>query len=130
MKELNANTFIISDTHFGDYDSVGNGFDKYLVNAWNKTVTENDTVLHLGDFTSDGPAEAVKNKIKKYGSILHGKIFLIRGNHDVLDAAVYKSAGIEIVDDFKNLGVPRFREQLTASIYYFRITLLRIYIPY
>lgn len=44
---LSEGTFIISDTHFGDYDSIANGFDKYLVDAWNKTVSENDTVLHM-----------------------------------------------------------------------------------
>ena len=99
---ITEGTFIISDTHFGDYDSIANGFDKYLVDAWNKTVSENDTVLHLGDFVSDGPVEVVVNKINKYGSMLNGKIFLIRGNHDVFDAAIYRSTGIEIIDEFKN----------------------------
>ncbi len=99
---ITEDTFIISDTHFGDYDSIANGFDKYLVDAWNKTVSENDIVLHLGDFTSDGPVGILEEKIKKYGKILNGRIFLIRGNHDTAQAEVYKNAGIEIIDEFKN----------------------------
>ena len=95
-------TFIISDTHFGDYDSVANGFDKYLVNNWNKTVSENDTALHLGDFTSDDSLKALEGKIRKYGKLLNGRILLIRGNHDTAPTEVYDTAGIGIIDEFKN----------------------------
>ena len=73
------------------------------MDAWNKTVSENDTVLHQGDFTSDCPPGILEEKIKKYGKLLNGRIFLIRGNHDTAPTEVYKNAGIEIIDEFKNL---------------------------
>jgi calcineurin-like phosphoesterase family protein len=94
--------FVISDTHFGDLDSVANGFDKLLVDNWNKTVSEEDTVLHLGDFTSDDTAEALEEKIRKYGNLLHGRILLIRGNHDTAHKGVYETSGIELVNEFNN----------------------------
>ena len=102
MIALTENTFIISDTHFGDLDSVKNGFDKLLVDNWNKTVSEIDTVLHLGDFTSDGNAKALEEKIRKYGNLLHGRILLIRGNHDTAHSGAYETSGIELLNEFKN----------------------------
>jgi calcineurin-like phosphoesterase family protein len=99
---ITEETFVISDTHFGDLDSVKNGFDKLLIDNWNKTVSETDTVLHLGDFTSDDTAKALEEKIRKYGNLLHGRILLIRGNHDTAHSGVYKTSGIELVNEFKN----------------------------
>ena len=99
---ITEDMFVISDTHFGDLYSLKNGSDKYLVDNWNKTVSENDTVLHLGDFTSDDNDKALKEKIIKYGNILNGRILLIRGNHDTAPSGVYELAGIELVNEFKN----------------------------
>ncbi len=99
---ITEDMFVISDTHFGDLDSVENASDKYLVDNWNKTVSENDTVLHLGDFTLDDNDKALKEKIIKYGNLLSGRILLIRGNHDTAPAGVYELAGIELVNEFKN----------------------------
>ena len=99
---ITKETFVISDTHFGDLNSIANGFDKYLVDNWNKTVSKTDTVLHLGDFTSDDSADALEEKIRKYGKLLNGRILLIRGNHDTAPAGVYKTTGIELVNEFKN----------------------------
>ena len=102
MIQITEETFVISDTHFGDLASVANGFDKLLVDNWNKTVSETDTVLHLGDFTSDDTVKALEQKIRKYGNILHGRILLIRGNHDTAHKGVYETSGIELVDEFNN----------------------------
>lgn len=51
--------------------------DKWLIELWNETVKREDTVYILGDF-------CLGNKIatEKILSKLHGKKFLIRGNHD------------------------------------------------
>ena len=57
---ITEDTFIISDTHFGDHKPIT---EEYVINAWNKTVSENDTVLHLGDFVSDGPVEVYNEPI-------------------------------------------------------------------
>jgi len=48
-----------------------------LVKQWNKTVSEEDTVYHLGDFSFKG----VKNA-QKWEEKLNGKIIHIQGNHD------------------------------------------------
>ncbi|MCL4427922.1 MAG: metallophosphoesterase [Deltaproteobacteria bacterium] len=96
---ITGDTFVISDTHFGDYDSIANGFDKYLVDVWNKTVSESDTVLHLGDFTSDEDILSMEQKIKRYSRIINGHIILIKGNHDVACPIIYESNGIELLDD-------------------------------
>lgn len=50
-------------------------FDTYLITNWNNTITNLDTVYHLGDF---GDPRVLK--------LLNGKeIVLIRGNHDTFD---------------------------------------------
>ena len=36
---ITENTFIISDTHFGDFASIANGFENYIINNWNKAVS-------------------------------------------------------------------------------------------
>jgi calcineurin-like phosphoesterase family protein len=99
---ITEDTFIISDTHFGDNAAIANRFEKYIINNWNNTVGKSDIVLHLGDFTSDDEQALLANKIERYLKLLNGRIFLIRGNHDTAQAEVYKNAGIEIIDEFKN----------------------------
>jgi calcineurin-like phosphoesterase family protein len=96
---LNENTFIISDTHFGDFASIANGFENYIINNWNKAVSENDTVLHLGDFTSDDDMSNMERKIEKYAKLLNGRIILIKGNHDTAVPFTYEKNGIEFLDD-------------------------------
>lgn len=51
--------------------------DEYIINKWNKKITNNDTVYVLGDvmFRNKKPPE-------EYLSQLKGKKHLIRGNHD------------------------------------------------
>lgn len=51
--------------------------DEWLINLWNSTVDKEDNVYILGDF-------CLGNKIRteKILQRLHGKKFLIRGNHD------------------------------------------------
>ncbi len=51
--------------------------DEYIIDKWNKKVTNNDTVYMLGDimFRNKKPPE-------EYLSRLKGKKHLIRGNHD------------------------------------------------
>ena len=96
---IDENTFIISDTHFGDTDSVANGFDKYITEKWNKAVSESDTVLHLGDFTSDDDMFNIERKIERYSTILNGRIVLIKGNHDTAWPFAYERNGIEFIND-------------------------------
>lgn len=81
------NIFFTADTHFGDvqvlkfsarpFASVAE-MDQYLIKRWNETVPEDGIVFHLGDISSYG-AEKTKAILDQ----LHGKIYLILGNHDI-----------------------------------------------
>ena len=77
--------FFTSDTHFGhskiiDYCkrpfSSIEEHDKTLIQNWNNTVGQDDTVFHLGDFAY-GNSQFIANIIKQ----LNGNIILIKGNH-------------------------------------------------
>lgn len=79
--------FFTSDTHFGhskiiDYCkrpfSSIEEHDKTLIQKWNNTVGQDDTVFHLGDFAY-GNSQFIANIIKQ----LNGNIILIKGNHDL-----------------------------------------------
>jgi calcineurin-like phosphoesterase family protein len=79
-------TWFTSDTHFGHrniikYDNrpFENTFehDEFLIKKWNETVAPKDHVYHLGDFSFHG-----RKFSEKILSRLHGKKFLIWGNHD------------------------------------------------
>jgi calcineurin-like phosphoesterase family protein len=100
--------YITADTHFGHihintYEPSRMGkaqmegydyFDHYMIDAWNETVKENDTVLHLGDFAfKDGYKVAKK---------LKGKITLIKGNHDrSKHLEYYRNLGWRIIDSIE-----------------------------
>lgn len=81
--------YIISDTHLGHgnlIEYVGRPFDsveemnKAIVNNWNSTVSEEDTVIHLGDVRHHPSPLDEKQWLDK----LNGKILLIQGNHDAV----------------------------------------------
>lgn len=81
-----------ADTHFGHANIIKHSnrpyadvdaMDAAIVEAWNAAVGEKDEVWHLGDFTwrSKHP-----NATDYYRHQLHGRIHLLRGNHDDKDA--------------------------------------------
>ena len=78
--------FFTSDTHFGEDRvlqlssrpfSCVEEMDRELIQRWNDTVPEDGIVFHLGDF-------GFKNYPRGHEllRILHGKKYLILGNHD------------------------------------------------
>ena len=79
--------YITSDTHFfheniikfcrGQYSCIEE-MNESLIKAWNRTVSPQDTVYHLGDFAFGNDMEAIERLIKR----LKGRITLIAGNHD------------------------------------------------
>ena len=97
--------FITSDLHFGHkniiqyenrpYESI-EAMDANLIRMWNKTVSEDDLVYILGDFSFyDG--EKTSNILK----FLNGKKILVVGNHDskfLKDKKFNKELFEEIVD--------------------------------
>ena len=66
MDELRENKELAVEKH-----------DQWLINLWNTTIGKRDTVYILGDFCL-GNKEVTEKILRQ----LHGKKFLIRGNHD------------------------------------------------
>lgn len=80
------NTFFTSDTHFGHANIIKlcnrpfkdvEEMNEKLIENWNKVVSEDGTVFHLGDFAFGG-----SNVWKSIIPRLNGHINLIIGNHD------------------------------------------------
>lgn len=92
--------YFIADTHLSHnniikycnrpFNNIAD-MNETIINNWNKVVTNNDIVYHLGDFTinHDGLKEVV--------SKLNGKIYLIRGNHDGKSIKFYNNIGLEVL---------------------------------
>ena len=81
------NTWFTADTHFCHEHIVqfshrpfrdAAEMNDVLIRRWNETVPEDGIVFHLGDFCQGNSSDW--NNIM---SRLHGKIYLILGNHDV-----------------------------------------------
>lgn len=79
-------TFITSDSHFHHRNILDfeprpfanvEEMEEGMIAAWNAAVKKTDTVYHLGDF-SFGNAAQWENVLNR----LHGKITIIKGNHD------------------------------------------------
>lgn len=96
--------FTLSDTHFGhakiiDYCnrpfSSVEEMDEAMIKNWNETVSNNDTVLHLGDFGL-GNKEYIASIVKR----LNGKKILILGNHDNWSEQTYRDMGFHTVSRF------------------------------
>lgn len=73
-----------------------------LIKNWNSCVGEHDLVYHLGDF-----AFGNKEYISQLVSQLHGRICLIKGNHDRYNNQYYRDCGFAeiydkpiLIDDF------------------------------
>lgn len=113
--KIDKDWFVISDTHFGDSKK-----EKFLIDNWNSIVGKDDDVLHLGDFVSKGKSVVVEEKIKKYGKLLNGRIFLIRGNHDSAPAEVYEKAGIKVINEYPGGHAAAASASLRALKYCFR----------
>lgn len=84
--------FCISDTHFHHANIIKycnrpfvsvEEMDRTMINNWNKVVTSDDIVLHLGDFamTVYNHARAAE-AIQAVAEQLNGKKIIIKGNHD------------------------------------------------
>lgn len=91
---LTQQIYIVSDLHFHHKNILKHcpvrqkicsakdendveAWDKWIIEKWNNTVNKKDIVYILGDFIF-GSQESAKKVLDK----LHGKKFLILGNHD------------------------------------------------
>lgn len=75
--------YFTADTHFGSQRTLElsrrpfknvEEMDEELIRLWNETVTENDTVYHIGDFGNYGVLKR-----------LNGKVILLLGNYELKD---------------------------------------------
>lgn len=96
-----ANTFLISDTHFGHANAwktfkLADGvtplrpftsteeMDETMIANWNSVVRSQDKVYHLGDVAMCNPT-----KLRVIFSRLNGEKVLIKGNHDEDKLSLY-----------------------------------------
>ena len=113
--------FFTSDTHFNHERIIKfckrpfatkEEMDSILIENWNNTVPEDGIVFHLGDFAFGG--SSVWTETRK---ALHGKIFLIEGNHDCRQNGATKYALFDGV--FKQLSIQVDKTELLLCHYPF-----------
>ena len=89
--------FFIADTHFGDSNIIvyenrpfsnAEEMNNTLIKNWNDTVTENDIVFVVGDFSFYD-----KEKTTEICNNLNGEKFLVMGNHDTENEQYYYECG-------------------------------------
>jgi calcineurin-like phosphoesterase family protein len=120
-----STTFLISDTHFGHlgvtkflredgtklrpWDSVEE-MDEAMIENWNKVVTHNDKVYHLGDVVINRKALHTLYR-------LNGTKVLIKGNHDLFRLDEYTPhfkdiRAYHVLDQFLLAHIPVHPESL------------------
>lgn len=81
--------FLTSDSHLGHYNickychrpfQSRSDMDQTLIKNWNAVVPEDGIVVHCGDFML--PHNEDIKEYNKYLNQLHGRVLLLRGNHD------------------------------------------------
>lgn len=93
--------WLITDTHFGHtaltckYNSRPNNFADQILDGLSRLITENDVLIHLGDFcvgNNDHWHDLFMERVK-------GKLWLVRGNHERRNNDWYLSKGWHFVCD-------------------------------
>jgi calcineurin-like phosphoesterase family protein len=130
MYEINKETYLIADTHFGHeniskYEPLRkakaseNGFahiDELMVHNWNSVVSEEDTIFHLGDL-------AFKHKeLLTLAQSLKGKKILLVGNHDKLSGVeLLRENGWSIIDevviDISETKIEHLKQKIFTKIH-------------
>ena len=98
---------VISDTHFNhqklvEFEKRPANFNEIIIRNWNKTVADDDLVIHLGDVIlgHDSSLDTILTRCK-------GRKVLARGNHDHKSIDWYMARGFDFVCDYfvyKNLA--------------------------
>lgn len=93
-------TFVISDTHFNhaklmEYENRPENFNELIIKNWNKLVTPEDLVIHLGDVILGRNSE-----LSGITGRLNGTKVLARGNHDNESVGWYMKRGFSFVADY------------------------------
>lgn len=91
--------YVVSDTHFFDEHLLGvdqfaprpyasvEEMNDTIITHWNQRVNENDLVYHLGDIAVNytKPPRLGDEQVYEVLKQLHGRLVLIKGNHDRRD---------------------------------------------
>ena len=110
-----AKGFFTSDTHFTHANIIRfcsrpfknvEEMDETMIANWNRVVSENDIVFHLGDFCMGGSSKWT-NVLNR----LNGKIYLIIGNHDM------KNLKQSCSDRFEKVAMQMYIEVDKQKIY-------------
>lgn len=111
---IDLDTWIISDTHFG-HDNIVKfcnrpiDHNEIMLKNWIDAVDSGDKILHLGDV-------GFGKKAEPFIFDLPGDKYLIKGNHDTKSDSYYEGFGFEIVEPF---STSEFRLGKGPSIVYF-----------
>ena len=115
----NENVFFVSDTHF-NHTKLCTGYEdhfertrKYetieemnedIIDQWNKSITKDDVVIFLGDFSWGKPFKKIPYYAKYFYPKLNSKgIIWVEGNHD---AILRKTFNIVVINGrFRNVAV-------------------------
>jgi calcineurin-like phosphoesterase family protein len=104
--------YLIGDTHFYHANIIGYCqrpfYDEFIMNehiisCWNNTVSNNDLVIHLGDF-SFGSLDEQRDIARR----LNGDKLLIMGNHDRKTVSQYKGMGFVEVCKKSNYQIDNY----------------------
>lgn len=92
--------FIISDTHWNHenikkYENRPENFNEVIIRNWQKLVSPEDLVIHLGDVIF---ARAIE--LPSIMAQLPGRKILCRGNHDGKGIEYYMEKGFDVVVDY------------------------------
>jgi len=109
--------YVTSDSHFGHKNIIQychrpfktvNEMNEHMISMWNSVVSENDVVLHLGDFalTSRQHLRSIRDQLK-------GDIILIPGNHD--HPSRLQNFNIFVLDSLYSEGVNIIKENMIFS---------------
>ena len=97
-----ANTWLVSDTHFGHDNIVGfchrlEDHEQVMIVEWRAYVPDDATVLHLGDlsYRSNGRFKHLLSK-----ELTGARKLLIKGNHDRQSMSFYRQCGFQLVRPF------------------------------
>lgn len=91
--------YVVSDTHFFDEHLLGvdrfaprpfasvDEMNETIIRHWNERVSDDDLVFHLGDIAVNytKPLRVGDEQVLKVLEELHGRMVLIKGNHDRRD---------------------------------------------
>lgn len=98
-----ANTWVVSDTHFGHQNIVGYchrplDHEQVMIAEWRAAVPDDATVLHLGDLCYRANAQ-FKHILAP--ELTGKRKLLIQGNHDRQRYSFYRDCGFRVVKPFE-----------------------------